>query len=75
MKTLLSVLFTPVVILFTTMDVLAAIKTKTIEYKQGDIVLEGYLAYGDAIKGKRPGVLVVHDWTRLQSFTKKELSN
>jgi dienelactone hydrolase len=71
MKTLLSVLFTPVVILFTSMDVLAAIKTKTIEYKQCDTVLGGYLAYDDAIKGKRPAVLVVHDWTGLQSFTKK----
>ena len=27
-----------------------------VEYKEGDTVLEGYLAYDDAIKGKRPGV-------------------
>jgi dienelactone hydrolase len=44
---------------------LAAIKTEVIEYKQGDTVLEGYLAYDDAIKGTRPGVLVIHQWLGL----------
>jgi dienelactone hydrolase len=38
------------------------IKTQVIEYKDGDQVLEGYLAYNAAQKGKRPGVMVVHDW-------------
>jgi dienelactone hydrolase len=71
MKILLSVLFTPVIMLLTAGDVLAAIRTQNIEYKQGNTILEGYLAYDDAIKVKRPGVLVVHDWTGLQSFTKK----
>lgn len=41
---------------------LAQIRGEVIEYKQGATVLEGYLAYDDSIKGKRPGVLVVHDW-------------
>jgi dienelactone hydrolase len=40
----------------------AAIKGEAIDYKAGDTVLKGYLAYDDAIKGKRPGVLVVHEW-------------
>jgi dienelactone hydrolase len=40
----------------------AAIRTKTVEYKQGDATLEGFVAYDDAIKGVRPGVLVVHQW-------------
>jgi dienelactone hydrolase len=71
MKILLSVLFTPVVVFVTSMDALAAIRTKTIEYKQGNTVLEGYLAYDDAIKGKRPGVLVVHEWNGLQSYAKQ----
>lgn len=44
---------------------LAAIKTEIVEYKQGDTVLEGYLAYDDAIKGQRPGVLVIHQWLGL----------
>ncbi len=41
----------------------AAVKTRVIEYKQGDTALEGYLAWDDAHAGARPGVLVVHDWT------------
>ena len=35
----------------------AAIHTQTVEYKQGDTTLEGFVAYDDAIQGKRPGVL------------------
>jgi len=40
----------------------AGIKTEEIEYRQGDTVLKGFLAFDDAAKGKRPGVLVVHEW-------------
>jgi dienelactone hydrolase len=40
----------------------ALIKTKTVEYRHGDVVLQGYVAYEDGFKDKRPGVLVVHEW-------------
>jgi dienelactone hydrolase len=40
----------------------AKVKTKEIEYKQGGTTLQGFLAWDDAAKGKRPGVLVVHEW-------------
>jgi dienelactone hydrolase len=36
----------------------AAVKVETVEYKQGDTVLEGWLVYDTARKGKRPGVVV-----------------
>src|SRR5512135_1753527 len=49
----------------------AQIHTETIEYRQGDTVLEGYLAYDAAIKGKRPGVLVVHQWKGLTDYEQK----
>lgn len=32
----------------------AGVKFETIEYKQGDAALEGYLAYDDALQGNRP---------------------
>ena len=32
----------------------AAIKTETIEYKEGETTLEGFLAYDDSIVSKRP---------------------
>jgi len=46
----------------------AAIHTGTVEYKQGNITLEGFVAYDDAIQGKRPGVLVVHQWMGLTDY-------
>ena len=71
MKLLVSLLAAPVLVLLTSAHTLAAIQTKVVEYKDGDTVLEGYLAYDDAIQGKRPGVLVVHEWNGLQSYVKK----
>ena len=49
----------------------AAIKTEVVEYKDGDTVLEGFLAYDDAHAGLRPGVLVIHDWTGVQDYAKR----
>ena len=40
----------------------AAVKTELVVYKQGKQQLEGYLAYDDAVAGKRPAVIVVHNW-------------
>ncbi len=48
-----------------TIPAVAAIKSEFVEYKQGETVLEGYLVYDDAIKGQRPGVLVIHQWLGL----------
>jgi dienelactone hydrolase len=41
-----------------------------IEYKDGDAVLEGMIAYDDASTAKRPGVLVVHEWWGLNDHAK-----
>lgn len=46
----------------------AKIVTQTVDYKDGDTVLEGYLAYDDSIQGKRPGILVVHEWNGLGHY-------
>lgn len=48
----------------------AKLVTKTVEYRQGDTVLEGYVAYDDAVTGQRPGVLVVHEWTGLGKYAR-----
>jgi dienelactone hydrolase len=54
---------TPVMVLvFTVVNAQGAIKTQLVEYKHGDTTLVGYLAYNTQVKGKRPGILVVHDW-------------
>ncbi|MFI5346557.1 MAG: dienelactone hydrolase family protein [Elusimicrobiota bacterium] len=40
----------------------AKLRTKTVEYKDGDVVLQGYAVWDDGFKDQRPGVLVVHEW-------------
>ncbi|HEY3356005.1 MAG TPA: dienelactone hydrolase family protein [Polyangia bacterium] len=49
----------------------AKVKTEVVEYAQGDQTLEGYLAYDDASTAKRPGVMVVHEWTGLGRYVKR----
>jgi dienelactone hydrolase len=46
----------------------AEIKTETVEYKQGEATLEGYVAYDDAVTGKRPGIIVAHEWGGLTGY-------
>jgi dienelactone hydrolase len=48
----------------------AAMRTETVEYKQADTTLEGYLAYDDAVKAKMPGILIVHEWTGIGPYVK-----
>ena len=45
--------------------------SKAIEYKEGSTTLEGLWVYDDAAKGKRPSVLVVHQWKGLGEYEKK----
>jgi dienelactone hydrolase len=59
------------VVMALTTAAMAAIHTEAVDYKDGDAVLEGYLAYDDAAHGKRPGVLVVHQWKGLGDYEKK----
>jgi dienelactone hydrolase len=49
----------------------AQVRTETIEYKQGDTVLEGWLAYDERVKGPRPAVLIIHQWKGLTDYEKK----
>lgn len=40
----------------------AGIHTEAVKYSSGGVQLTGFLAYDDTFKGKRPGILVVHEW-------------
>ncbi len=49
----------------------AAVVTKVVEYEHDGVKLKGFLAYDDAVAGKRPGVLVVHEWWGLDDYAKE----
>lgn len=45
-----------------------AIVSNTVDYLDGDAVLEGFFAYDDASKGRRPAVLISHAWGGRDEF-------
>lgn len=49
----------------------AAIQEEVIEYSDNGTSMKGFLAYDDAIQGKRPGVIVVHEWWGLNDYARK----
>ena len=49
----------------------AEIKSEIVEYKDGDVTLEGFVAWDSAGSAKLvPGVLVVHQWMGLTDYEK-----
>lgn len=48
------------------------LENKKIEYRDNDTVLEGYCAIDNKITGKRPAVLVAHDWSGRNEFADKK---
>jgi dienelactone hydrolase len=48
-----------------------AVQGQDATYRAGETVLKGYLAYDDSIQGKRPGILVVHEWWGLNAYVRK----
>lgn len=49
----------------------AGVKTKDVEYTHDGTKLKGFLAWDDAVQGKRPGVLVVHEFWGLNDYARK----
>src|SRR5215471_17411590 len=49
----------------------AAVKTKAVTYRHDGGTFKGHLAWDDAIQGKRPGVLVVHEWWGLNDYARE----
>jgi dienelactone hydrolase len=44
---------------------------KTVEYSVQGVIMKGYLAYDENIKGERPGVLVVHEWWGVNDYVRR----
>ena len=47
------------------------IEGRNVEYTAGGVTLKGYLVYDDKVQGKRPGVLVVHEWWGQNDYVRK----
>src|SRR5210317_958268 len=50
---------------------MAEVRSAPVAYMDGDDQLTGYLYWNDAVKGKRPGVLVVHEWWGLNDYARR----
>lgn len=44
---------------------------QSVEYKSQGVTFKGYLAYDENLVGRRPGVLVVHEWWGLNEYARK----
>jgi len=64
-------LLTTLVLIFFTLAAQAGVRTQDVRYQIEDEEFTGYLAYDDALDGKRPGVLVVHEWWGLSDHEKR----
>jgi dienelactone hydrolase len=49
----------------------SAIVGENVTYTAGGLTMKGYLAYDDSITGKRPGILVVHEWWGLNEYARE----
>jgi dienelactone hydrolase len=49
----------------------AEVRTESITYADGETKLRGYFAWDDAVKGKRPAVLVIHEWWGPNDYARK----
>jgi dienelactone hydrolase len=50
----------------------AALQEVAVTYKDGDTVMKGFIVFDDAKKGKRPGIVVVHEWWGITAHTREE---
>jgi dienelactone hydrolase len=49
----------------------AGLVEKPVPYEHADVTLEGFHVYDDAKTGRRPAVLVIHQWTGLSDYEKR----
>jgi len=55
---------------FVTIAARAKVVENAVEYESDGVALEGFHAYDDKFEGKRPGILIIHQWTGLTDYEK-----
>ena len=64
-------LITSLLLLLASLACQAVVVGRDVSYQSGETLLKGYLAYDDAVQGKRPGILVVHEWWGLNEYARE----
>ena len=67
MRTFLSL----ILLLIFSLPAHAEVRTEDVSYEIDGEAFTGYLAYDDSVAGKRPAVLVVHEWWGLSDYEKR----
>ena len=60
------------IFLCNTFSAYAAVVEQAVPFEYSGTQYTGYLYFDDAVKEKRPGVLVVHEWWGLNDYTKSK---
>lgn len=60
-----------VFLLLTCSAAMAGLHEEQVEYRTEESPLRGYLVFDDQFTGKRPGILVVHEWWGLNDYARR----
>jgi len=71
---LISMFAVAVGLIVTSSGAFAVVQNMPVAYQDGETALTGQLFWDDSIEGKRPGVLVVHEWWGLNDYARKRAS-
>ena len=52
-----------------------SIKEEPVTYRDGETTMNGYIVYDEARQGRRPGVIVVHEWWGITKHVRDEARN